>query len=116
MNDYDPDDEYNTYSLMLVPYFTDTKELNIKIGMAFPFVEDEDDETHVQMVGALTLLATAFKQMQEDEKFAKKLIKRCKETLSEFQAEYGDVPATKIKTYLDEDKKVVKTSFRDTKK
>ncbi len=116
MNDYDPDDEYNTYSLMLVPYFTDAKELNIKIGMSFPFVEDEDDETHVQMVGALTLLATAFKQMQEDENFAKKLIKRCKETLSEFQAVEDAAPVVKLKTYLDDDKKVVKTSFRDTKK
>lgn len=116
MNEYDPEDEYNTYSLMLVPYFTDNEEMNVKIGMSFPFVEDEEDETHVQMVGALTLLATAFKLLQEDEKFAKKLIRRCKETLAEFQAAYGNTPTVRIKTYLDEESKVIKTSFRDKNK
>ena len=108
------DEEDNIYSLMLVPYHTDKGQLNIKVGMAFPFADDEEDETHVQMIGSLTLLATAFKWMQEDEKFAAKLIKKSKGMMEDFKQEMlNNTP--KVKQYLDEEKKVVKPSFKGNK-
>ena len=111
MNEYHEDDPDNLYSIMLVPYFTG-KQLNVKIGMGFPRVDDPEDQTHINMVSALTLLAAAFRLMQEDDKLAKKLIKKSKEIMDDFSDGFKDTAPT---TYLDEEKKVVKPSFKDKK-
>lgn len=112
--EYEDDDGDPIYSLMLVPYYEDNGNLNVKVGMAFPFAEDEDDELHVQMVSMLTLLATAFKLTQEDEKFTAKLIKKSKGMLEDFKQDM-EKNKVKPKQYLDADKKVVKPSFKGNK-
>lgn len=110
MNTYDVDDEHNIYSLMLVPYM-DGEHLNVKVGMAFPKVDDEDDSTHVGMVSTLALLATAFKLLQSDEKFAKKLLKNYKETMKDFSDGVQEENDTVAVEYLDEAKTIIKPTF-----
>ena len=110
MNTYEVDDEHNMYSLMLVPYM-DGEHLNVKVGMGFPKVEDEDDTTHVGMVSTLALLATAFKLLQSDEKLAKKLLKHYKETMKDFSDGVQEEHGTIALEYLDEAKTIIKPAF-----
>lgn len=113
MNTYDIDDENNVYSIMLVPYF-DGDHLNVKVGMAFPHVDDPEDDTHVDMIATLTFMATAFKLMQSDEKFAKKILKHNKATLEEYKFAHKNAkaePEPAKKEYLDEAKTIIKPTF-----
>jgi len=110
VNTYDVDDEHNVYSLVLVPYI-DGDSLNVRVGMGFPKVDDERDKIHVDMISTLTLLATAFKLMQSDEKLNKKLFKHYKETLKDFTGNTQEEHDPVAVEYLDETKKVIKPTF-----